>query len=67
VTRIIFAVKFRQVMGSPRAVSEARVGKKGTGARRVCALSIQQRHEESRPVISVDAALCKFNGGKERC
>ena len=37
-----------QLPGSPRDVSEARVGKKRTGARRVCALSIE-RHEGSRP------------------
>jgi len=37
-----------QLLICPRAVSEARVGKKCTGARTVCALSIQ-RHEGSRP------------------
>ncbi len=55
-----------QIPISPSVVSEARAGKAQARARCVCALSIQ-RLEGSRPRLRRTRALCKFNGGTERC
>src|SRR6266566_9928103 len=57
---------YKTVSRSLSVVSEARVSKLHKQARCVCALSIQ-RLEGSRPRLRRTRALCKFNGGTERC
>src|SRR6266566_4417543 len=57
---------FSSHLVSLSVVSEARVSKLHKQARCVCALSIQ-RLEGSRPRLRRTRALCKFNGGTERC